>query len=420
MKQNITKHIISLSLLLSVFASQMGLVLAQNSPDDAFNSGGQSLYPLPFNAVIGSTAERENAWNSLSETKRGEASAMLQQTVETSQPTQEDSTPVNLDLSFVGGSGTTSVVNASATKEPFLDFSPIYNRGGCSFCPPLEIVDSDSDGLPNSFENSLADGFTPSYYISGGENAGTGFASFFNSVPQAVDQVFGSTPPISNFRVTPLGFFSRNDGIQYGLIQIDYLTLWNKDDGLVSGGFCIGNPFINPASFGNHALDNERSAILVAAPLSNSTYNLNIQDYKIYEVFTAAHEETFFDQSRYYNLSTPFPFDSHIKLGLSRSKHATYTFNPDGFPILPRYVIFDVYSRIYSLYYSGQIGYGTYLAYLFAADQTFFRCIVESFQNQGGTYANTRINIGELSLPSNGSNFIQDVELSNKLNRFFY
>ena len=38
---------------------------------------------------------------------------------------------------------------------------------------------------------------------------------------------------------------------------------------------------------------------------------------------------------------------------------------------------------------------------------------------QGGTYAGTRINVGELSTPINGSNFIRDTELSNKLMKQF-
>ncbi len=45
---------------------------------------------------------------------------------------------------------------------------------------------------------------------------------------------------------------------------------------------------------------------------------------------------------------------------------------------------------------------------------------MERFQDQGGIYANTRINVGELNQPLNGSNFIQDAELSNQLGRLFY
>lgn len=292
----------------------------------------------------------------------------------------------------------------------------------CPSCPPPPpiIVDSDADGVSDDFENNLADGFTPFYHVSGGEDAGTGFARFNDSVPQTVSQVFGPTPPISHFRVKPLGFATRNDGVRYGLIQLDYLTLWNKDDGLVTSGLCLNNPFINPLELGGHNIDNERSALLVAAPASGSTYNPNLQDYKIYEVYTSAHEGTFFDHSIYINLSTPVSFNSHIYLALSRSKHATYPFNPNNFRLVPQYVIFSTYATISYLFASGQINYLLYLALLAAADQTFTRCIVEQFQNQGGVYANTRINVGELNQPLNGSSFIRDTELSNKLSRLFY
>lgn len=332
-------------------------------------------------------------------------------------PTKQGDNSIN--VTFVDSLGAVNEISARASKEDSSDFfGQIFFRP-CPACQSI-TVDNDGDGLNDSFENNLADGFTPYYHVSGGENAGTGFARFNNSVPQTVSQVFGPTPPISHFRVKPLGFFSRNDGIQYGLIQINYMTLWNRDDGSVGSPYCLYDPIIDVSSLGSHNLDNEYSAILVAAPLVNSTYDSNLQNYKIYEVFTSAHQGTFFDQSRYYNLSTPYPFGSHINLALSRSKHATYAFNPDYFPITPLYVINSVYWEIDSKYYNGIISYNTYLIYLFLADQTFFACGVERFQDQGGIFANTRINVGELNQPINNSNFIKDIELSNQLNRLFY
>ena len=221
---------------------------------------------------------------------------------------------------------------------------------------------------------------------------------------------------ISYFRVTPLRLQYGNDGVQYGLIQLDYLTLWNRDDGLVSGSFCVGNPFINPLDLTNHILDNERSALLVAAPVSNGSYNLNLQAYKVYSIYTAAHENAFFDQSRFINLSTPVAINNHILLGLARSKHGTYTFNPNNFPLFPAYIIAATYYSLYLLYSNGQIGWVQYLTYLFLADQAFYACVVERFQEQGGIYANTRINVGELRNPINNSGFIQDPSIRNKLN----
>ena len=243
---------------------------------------------------------------------------------------------------------------------------------------------------------------------------GTGFAAFNNSVPQTVNQVFGATPPISNFRINPLRQQYGSDGILYGLIQIDYLTLWNRDDGLVSGSLCVANPFINPLELTSHQLDNERSAFLVAAPLLNGSYNLNLSAYKAYAVYTAAHENTFFDQSRFYNLSTPIPINGHVNLGLSRSKHGTYAFNPDYFPITPLWVISSTYFTLNVLYATGQISLVRYLILLFIADQTFFACIIERFQDQGGITANTRTNVGELKSPLNNSGFINDPAIRNK------
>ncbi|CAN5758867.1 hypothetical protein BH20ACI4_BH20ACI4_23940 [soil metagenome] len=422
MKQNITKNLISLSLLLSIFVSQAGLAIAQSASNDAFNTSGQSLYTVPSNAVVGSTDERGNAYNSLSETAKSQASVEVKQMVENATPQKKENNTIN--LSFVDNSGNNLIEGSSiASVEDSSDFFGQTLERRCPTCPPLASppVDADNDGLADSFENSLADGFTPFYFVSGGEDNGTGFARFNDSVPQTVSQVFGPTPPISHYRVKPLGFFYRgNTGIQYGLIQINYHTLWNRDDGLFGSPYCVFDPIIDFISLGSHNLDNEYSAILVAAPLVNSTYDSNLQKYKLYEVYTAAHEGTFFDQSRYYNLQTPFSFGSHIKLALSRSKHATYTFNPDYIPLTPFYVINSVYAEIQYKYYNGLINYNTYLVYLFLADQTFFACGVERFQDNGGVFASTRINVGEVNQPINNSRFIQDVELSNQLNRFFY
>lgn len=70
---------------------------------------------------------------------------------------------------------------------------------------------------------------------------------------------------------------------------------------------CVVNPIINTAQLGSHPIDNERSALLVAAPVSNGGYNLNLQNYKLYELFTAGHESTFFDTSEYINLGVAEP-----------------------------------------------------------------------------------------------------------------
>ncbi|MGH9949117.1 MAG: hypothetical protein ACRD6X_18250, partial [Pyrinomonadaceae bacterium] len=264
-----------------------------------------------------------------------------------------------------------------------------------------------------------------------GENNGTGFARFNNSVPQTVSQVFGTNPPISHFRVTPLRFEYGSDGLQYGLVQIDYLTLWNRDDGLSVGGICtsaltVGLGLAGYGSsqvlsgLGSHNLDNERSAMLVAAPVSTqNTYSTNASSYKAFQLFTAAHENTFTDQSFLFSFYQPLNFGGHIPLALSRAKHATYAFNPNYFPLVPRYVIYSAYATVAYLYYSNRISRFQYLIYLYLLSTAFFACFVDRFQNQGGMLSGNRINVGELGNPINGSKFIQDTELRNKLNRHF-
>lgn len=383
------------------------------------------MYPIPSDAVVGSTDERRNAWNSLSEAEKSDTNDQFQSILNDAMAqTPPGSSPVNTNLSFVNGAGYFADGSANATRIYTVSFgpdrsvSPAQPCNSCNEDSPPPPVDADIDGLPDSFETNLADGFTPSYHVSGGEQEGTGFATFNNSVPETVNQVFGATPPISYFRVTPLRLQYGNDGIPYGLIQIDYFTLWNRDDGLVSGGLCIVPFIVN--QLGSHPLDNERSAILVAAPIVNGTYDLNPQAYKVYNLYTAAHEDTFFDHSYFFNIIPARDFNNHILLGLSRSKHSTYVYNPNNHPLFPQYVINATYSSIYlDYYYYHRISYLTYLSYLLLADQLFYECVIEKFQDQGGTYANTRINIGEANNPINNAGFIRDPAISDKFNFHF-
>lgn len=300
--------------------------------------------------------------------------------------------------------------------------------------PPPVVTDADGDGLKDLFEDQVADAFTPFYFISSGEKAGTGFATFQNSVPQTVAQVFDPyvpPSPISYFRVKPLGIRMGASGIQYGYLQVDYLTLWNRDDGLGISVDCVfamdslgaligfnGDQIV--ASLGAHALDNERSAVLLAAPIVNGTYNTNLSDYRAYDFFTASHEGTISDKSRYVAPSQPVSPGSHVMLALARSKHGTYTFNPNGLPLTPGYIIAATYATIDELYYYGYIGYTKYLIYLNIADRAFFSCFVERFQSRGGRYAEERINVGEVTRPLNNSTFIQDTQLSSKLNKLLW
>jgi hypothetical protein len=288
--------------------------------------------------------------------------------------------------------------------------------------PPPPGSDADADGLPDDFENQVADAFTPIYHV-GNEQPGTGFALFGDYVPQTAIQVFPPVPPISHFRVQPLGFLTDAYGNQYGFLRIDYLTLWNRDDGLDISNLChffldvtlgvlgIG---VGEALEGlqDHVIDNERSAILVAAPVSAyNTFNLNPWTYSAYSFFTTAHEgKWLFDQSRFYYPEQPVPAGWHVHLWLSRSKHGTYPFHPAGFPIFRPEIILIYFSTIDFLYGMGWIDEYTYLAFAYAGDVTFYSCIVERFDELGVSFAATRINVGEPSNPINSSHFIQDTQ----------
>jgi hypothetical protein len=286
--------------------------------------------------------------------------------------------------------------------------------------------DPDGDGLPNDFENRVADAFTPYYHVSAYDP--DQFATFNPDVPSSVTQLsikqlFGQNV-VSHFRVTPQGFAYNNSGQLLSLLRLDYLTIWNQDSGLPSGGDC-GWSFLGLddllRGLGGHRIDQEHSELLVAAPVSDYNYSLDPGAYSTYYVYTAAHEFSLADQSRYLDLSySPVPAYNHVEMAMSLSKHGTYTFNPDGLPLTPWDIILDVYDEIYSAYYNGEIGDITFRSLLYLADDVFFSCVVERFYEQGGQYAFLRINVGELNAPLNGSDFIAVPELNRQLTTPFF
>lgn len=282
---------------------------------------------------------------------------------------------------------------------------------------PQQGTDADGDTLPESFENELADAFTPIYHVSQYEP--DQFATFVpNSVQQIPQALYGQSP-VSHFRVKPLGWGrNRYNGQLVSVIRIDYLTLWNQDSGVVTGGACDAFPGLNgfEGIFG-HNLDNERSVVLLAAPVSSPNYfNLDPNAYSAYSYYTAAHENTIFDKSRYLNFPTnPIPAGLHIHLALASSKHSTYTFDPDYLPLLPDYIIYGIIEGVnlacyYGTFNNGNLEYNDLLclAALYYAYGALYGCAVERFINQGGSIANLRINVGEPNNPINSSLFIQN------------
>ncbi|MGH9654291.1 MAG: hypothetical protein ACRD6B_12610 [Bryobacteraceae bacterium] len=271
--------------------------------------------------------------------------------------------------------------------------------------------DWDQDGISDQLEGQIADSFTPVYHVSAGDP--DSFAIFGDYVPETIQQTTGSIPPVSYYRVQPLGLATDSNGAQVFAFRIDYLTLWNADGGLkgLTGPSCAYGYFglgevIQEVS--SHSMDAEHSAMLVAAPPMNGGVNPNANAYSLYSVYLAAHEGTFWDQSRFADFSPAVPANNHINLWLSLSKHSTYNFNPDWYPITPSSVIAAGYAGIQALYDEGEINYDDYLALEALAYDTFYACAVERFNEQGGFVAQPRINVGEPAHPINGARFIQD------------
>jgi hypothetical protein len=349
--------------------------------------------------------------------------------------TASDGTPSNSSISsstlnFSDASGTVIPVPVSgnavngtalaplASRNPAPPHGPICPVWGCGG-PPKPIIppiafnpDLDQDGLPDAFESSVADNFTPYYGPSAGDQQQ--FATFANSVPISITSLVGTVPPYSYFRVQPLGLATDSNNNQLFALRVDYLTLWNGDGGLIGGGAVCAYSYVGidqvVQQLSGHYFDAERSGMLLAAPAVNGGYNPDPTAYSLYTVYTAAHEGTFFDQSEYINISPAVlaGHNSHVDLALSLSKHSTYTFNPDFFPITPAWFIDSYFTSIAILYDEGILSDLEYAYAVFLGEDVFYGCLVERFSYQGVTEANQRVNVGEPAHPINGSAFIQD------------
>jgi hypothetical protein len=301
--------------------------------------------------------------------------------------------------------------NKFVSGAPFRQSFISRNRAGTDHKSiNIQEGDNDFDGLPDSFENQVADAFTPYYAVSLGE--WDQFCTFGDFVPQSVAVLYGGYP-LSYFRVTPQGFITLQ-GQQYSALRADYLTLWNHDSGLVGGGGACALDLLGITDIigelSSHTIDNERSAALLLAPVAvPDTYNLDPSAYASYSYYLAGHEDTFFDQSYLLYPGPPLPAGNHLLLFLSLSKHATYTFNPNYLPLIPAYVLVSTIAFLDFLYFTGQISEIEWLIYTGLAYDTYYGCVVERFSTPQFAYiADPRINVGEVSNPINSSRFIQD------------
>ncbi len=283
-------------------------------------------------------------------------------------------------------------------------------------------ADADQDGLDDGLEAQLATGFMPIFHVSAGEQAGTGFATFQDASSLQIQQNLPPVPPAVHWRVTPL-FVATVNGVPQQFLQIDYLTVWNRDDGLEIGSVCrfnaailgglIGFSLVSVLDgFGPHDFDPERSAVLVAAPLGSAG---DPAAYRSLSYYLASHEGSFFDHSIYLPPPFPLPPGNHALLWHSRSKHATYEGNPDYFPLVPGWLIDITYFAIEDFYWADQISWWNYLIYLSIADSVFFSCVVEHFSEQGGFSPGLSLNVGENGRPLNGSSWIADEQIAAKL-----
>jgi hypothetical protein len=413
------------ALALTAPAHAAALHLATSALPDLPAVHTRNLQNLPFGAVPGSTPERRAAWNALTSAQKNQVIASFERTVTprieplvasaakgsgAGAPTEAWKSQLRGGTQPSSGPAPTFTKNVPLTAPVNLDAhqAPSATHGGAAAVRPMVGGDGDGDGLPDDFEQSLADAFAQ------------------NVPTEVVQSVSGPVPPTSYFAVAPLGLTTGSNGQTLLAMRIDYFTLWNRDDGLQIDDTCsfgldvllglvgVGvGAVLDGAS--SHALDNERSAALVAAPLNpDGSVDLNPGDYSGYSYYTAAHEGTFLDHSAYLNPSSPVAAGNHLNLALSLSKHSTYTFNPDGMPLMPPGVIDAVYSTIFFLADDGEIDPDTENLYLFLADDVFYGCIIEHFGDQGGAFAQTRVDVGEPGSPLNGSAFIADPELAPK------
>jgi IPT/TIG domain/Bacterial Ig-like domain (group 2) len=394
---------------------------------------------LPAQAVIGSTSQRQAAYNSLTPAQRQAAIAKIQpymQSAFINALIQHRSSISNQDLlvhaagldgamthdlsQALGLQSQLTVTGAGGAAATVMIY-PAAQSAFAANSPSGQIAgaDLDHDGLPDAFENQLAAEFTPFYHVSGGDP--DNFATFLNQVPEVVDQLLGPHP-FSYFRVQPLSFATSTAGVEYGFIRVDYLTLWDHDSGLSIGGDCdtliglaggiLGFDLLNllNVQFFSHALDDEHGAALLAAPTVNGAFNLDPSQYVAVSYYTAAHEGTLFDHSEFINPSTPITANNHIVLYLSRNKHSTYVFDPDGLPIVPGDLIAIYYLTLDELLAAGIIDDLTFLAFQFVGDTVFFDCVIEHFDDQGGAFASSQVNVGEPAAGSilNDAGFILD------------
>ncbi|HEX2059225.1 MAG TPA: hypothetical protein VHK90_00650 [Thermoanaerobaculia bacterium] len=289
---------------------------------------------------------------------------------------------------------------------------------------PQTNVDADGDKVPDTLEDALWHAWVPLYFLSEGER--NNFVFFQDNPTQKIIERTQPTPPVGYFSVLKL-FTAPLGGVQHGFLQINFATFWDQDDGPAIAGNCRALarvlqilttiPIVQVIELlFNHQWDEEHSAALVAAPLVGDAYNRDPAAYRLYNFYTAAHENKVNDRSFYLFPRRPVAPGQHMKLALSLKKHATYPGNPEGLPLVPdEYMdaVFEIIGLLYQLQY---ISIHLYLGLLHLASIVFYDCIVERFrQRDNGVTPSPMINVGEHERPINRSSWIRNDPFPRKL-----
>jgi hypothetical protein len=313
--------------------------------------------------------------------------------------------------------------------------------------PAMPAVDQDGDTLPDNFEYRLARAFLPLYKVSRGEKGengippqpnGTGATGFARFLPRQTSRMiqtgFLPTQPVIHFRVKRLGITRGANGRRFAILEIDYFTLWTRDDGLPVPA--ILKNLLDAVTFGafeealvGHINDEERSAVLVAAELDETEpYPADASRYRTFELYTAAHEGTPVDASAYLKLPVGGRIEpgKHPRFFFSRSKHGTYEFNPDFLPLLaiPIFIVIEVVLvTLFTVLFNGLTFRTVLLAALIALFVfLFFVIVVERFQDRGdaGIFVpfNMLINVGDIGNEIGEAKWIRETEPRDLLSKF--
>ncbi len=423
-----------LAVILSVLAGPWA-VPARAQDDTFIVPGGTRQEEPPVEAGKRLDEAHRKLWESLTPAEREEIWKQFEDAVG---PDLKSATDDYQRQAQTSGAGANSLFAPGPEPfQPVTDALPPTDAGPASGAvdrstDPLGVAakaDNDGDGLPDNFERQVADNFTPAYYISLFERGGTGLSLFQDrpdaEVPRQVFPTSGPPVATSYYRVTTLGKVNGR-----GYLQIDYLSLWNRDDGLPLTPACGTD--INLLSFfgiwssafavnlPGHSLDNERSAVRIFAPLVGGAYSTDSNAYRIDKVFTAAHEDTIIDRSDLQSVSPPRGPVAHPVMFLSLGKHGSYLFWPHGLvSLLPGFAVASIYGGVTTACFF--VSPSTCDLLFFIADEVVFDCIVEKHVPQGWVLARSdlRTNVGEVSRPLPGGNFILVTDLRNKLQKRF-